>query len=392
MQKAFFIGACLTLGCTLWSLTTSAQQAATVPDSLPAVKKDTVPAVKQTKDRRISLSGMLIGRYTTSFNKDVDVNGRQSTETESVTTRSFSLRRARLLARAQITDKAEATVLFNLTDFTGNPQNKVLETVCLRYQFNDYLKVQVGQFRPYFGKEDLYPEELLQTLEWSNQYYAFGANGWQSFQAGATLYGEIKKGKLPIKYYAGVFNGNGRNQLSDNDNGKLFPARIEMALRPQTKLGLNAGVGKDRNQKVWAVNADIDHTIKLGKAWSLQVQSEYKRGINNALFFNTTKEGPASIDSYQVEGLYVLPNLKYTLNKEQIKSLEFSLRCETLDTDVKREGNRRNTIVPMLSAHFAENNFLVARLGMIMDRYRYDVPNTSQYSSKRMMVQLLARF
>ncbi|HTM93503.1 MAG TPA: porin, partial [Flavisolibacter sp.] len=144
-----------------------------------------------TKERKLILSGMLLTRYTQSFSKDIDVNGKCRLEDEKYSTSSFTLRRARVQAKAQITPKADAAVLLNLTDFTGNPSNKVLENAFIKYRFNNYINLQVGQYRPYFGREDLYPEELLQVLEWSNQYYAFGANGWQSFQAGATVFGKV---------------------------------------------------------------------------------------------------------------------------------------------------------------------------------------------------------
>ncbi|HEY6954049.1 MAG TPA: porin, partial [Flavisolibacter sp.] len=142
------------------------------------------------KERRVVIAGMLIGRFTQSFDKDVDINGRYHTEETGYSTSSFTLRRARILAKAQLTSRADAALSLNLTDFIGNPSNKVVENAFAKYHFNNYLNLQIGQFRPYFGREDLYGEELLQTFEWSNQYYAFGADGWQSFQVGATAFGK----------------------------------------------------------------------------------------------------------------------------------------------------------------------------------------------------------
>jgi hypothetical protein len=257
-----------------------------------------------------------------------------------------------------------------------------LELASIKYRFNN-LNLQVGQFRPYFGREDLYPEELLQSLEWTNQYYAFGANGWQSFQVGTTVFGTAHIFKIPVKYYVGMFNGNGRNQLMDNDNGKLFPARLELGIRPKTKLGLNGGIGKSKGEKIWAFNADIDHLTQLGGLWELELQSEYKRGTNNSLF-DTSVTANKSMKNYLLSGYYILPNLKYNMNIKPIKSLELSIRYEFINYDEKKNGCTRKTYVPMFCCQLAEDYFLRFELGMILDSY--------PQNNTRFVCQLQTRF
>jgi hypothetical protein len=341
------------------------------------------------KERRVVIAGMLIGRFTQSFDKDVDINGRYHSEETGYSTSSFTLRRARILAKAQLTPRADAALSLNLTDFIGNPANKVVENAFAKYHFNNYLNLQFGQFRPYFGREDLYGEELLQTLEWSNQYYAFGADGWQSFQVGATAFGKANLFKIPVSYYLGVFNGNGRNQPMDNDNGKLFPARVEFELRPGTKLGLNGGIGKDGDHRVWAYNLDIDHIEKLGKKWELEVQSEYKRGNNNAQF-DTSSERNKTMEKYQLAGWYILPNLKYYVNGSQVRSIEFSCRYENLNCEFKRNGSTKQTIMPVASIQFGDENFFRLETGLIIDRF--SAPSFKDHNATRFVCQLKARF
>jgi hypothetical protein len=351
-----------------------------------AIKKESRDSVKEKK---IVISGMLLTRFTQSFNKEIDINGKYRAEEENYSTSSFSLRRARVQAKAQITSGADAAVLLNLTDFIGNPSNKVLENAFIKYHFNNYLNVQVGQYRPYFGREDLYPEELLQALEWSNQYYAFGSNGWQSFQAGATVFGKVNVLKIPVSYYVGVFNGNGRNQPMDNNNGKLFPARLEIAVRPKTKLGLNGGLGKDGEEKVWSCNFDIDHAEKLGEKWELEIQSEYKRGTNNSQF-DTSKVVDKQMSNYQLEGFYVLPNLKYKINSTQIKSLDFSCRYENLNCNIRRNGNTKQTWMPVVSLQLADEYYVRLETGLIVDRY--NVSSMKEHNGTRFVCQMEVRF
>ena len=307
-----------------------------------------------------TLSGMVITRFM-----------------KSDTISTFSLRRVRLKAKAQITPKADAAVLLNLTD------SKILEMSTIKYRFNDQLNLQVGQFRPYFGREDLYPEELLQSLEWTNLYYAFGANGWQSFQVGATVFGSAHIFNMPMKYYAGVFNGNCRTQLMDNDNGKLFPVRLEVGIRPKTKLGLNGGIGKSKGEKIWAINVDMDHVAQLGGPWELELQSEYKRGTNNSLF-DTSVIADKLMKNYLIAGYYVLPNLKYNMNLKHVQTLELSMRYEFINYDEKKVGCTKQTCIPMVSCQLAKEQFLRFELGMILDKY-------TRHTTK-FICQLQARF
>jgi phosphate-selective porin O/P len=343
------------------------------------------------KDKKVVVSGMMLVRYTSAFDKNIDINGKYHAVPGDYATSAFSLRRARVQAKSQITPRAEAAVLLNLTDFIGNPANKVLELATIKYKFSDYLNLQVGQFRPYFGREDLYPEELLQSLEWTNQYYAFGANGWQSFQLGATVFGSAKVANIPVKYYLGVFNGNGRNQLTDNDNGKLFPARVELGIRPKTKLGLNGGLGKSKGEKVWALNADIDHVTQLGGPWELEVQSEYKRGTNNSSF-DTSAVDHKLMQNYMLSGYYVLPNLKYKINSAHVKSLELSTRYEFINYDEKRDNCKKTTCMPMLSCQLADEYFLRFELGMIFDKYAEKNLAVPDHNASRFVFQVQARF
>lgn len=362
--------------------------AQTSPAKQNQLKKEIPDSTLEKKEKKVIISGMLLTRFTQSFNSDIDVNGKYRLEEESYSTSSFSLRRARLQAKAQINSRTDAAILLNLTDFIGNPSGKVIENAFLKYRFNNYLNLQVGQFRPYFGREDLYPEELLQVLEWSNQYYAFGANGWQSFQAGATIFGKANILKIPVSYYIGVFNGNGRNQPMDNNNGKLFPARVELAVSPKTKLGLNGGLGKDGDESVWAYNIDIDHLEKIGKRWELEIQSEYKKGTNSSQF-DTSSEKNKTMKNYQLAGFYVLPNLKYNINSSQVKSLEFSCRYETLNCDLKRNGTSKQTWMPVVSVQLADEYFLKLETGLIIDRY--SVASLKEHDGVRFVCQLQAR-
>ncbi|WP_170123246.1 porin [Pedobacter nutrimenti] len=338
---------------------------------------------------KITFSGMLQTQYIYSFTKNNDINGVNHPAGDQFSGNSFLVKRARMQLNAAVNDRINAVILVNFGDFSGNPQNKVLENAFIKYSVNDYVNFQVGQFRPQFGQEDNYPVDFVRSIDYSNQYYLFGANSWQSFQLGASFSGAIKNGPVPITYAIGVFNGNNRNQV-DNDNGKIVPARVVMEFNKSLQLGLNGGYGSNTRKEIWAYGVDIDYKKPLNEDWSFELVSEYKQGINSQMFFAATT--PTSIGDYQMRGIYVLPNLVRKIRNTRLKSLEFAFRYEYLDSDFKRAGNSRNSYVPMVSASFAESYAIRVQAGYLIDRYQNNIPGTAQYNGNRLICQVQARF
>ncbi|WEK18373.1 MAG: porin [Candidatus Pedobacter colombiensis] len=344
-----------------------------------------------TAKSKINFSGMLQTQFNYSLDEDVDITGKHHSGPERFSHNSFSVKRARIQVNAAITDRINAVMLVNFGDFTGNPQNKVLENAYIKYSVNDYVNFQFGQFRPQFGQEDNYPVDFVRSIDYSNQYYLFGANSWQSFQIGASYFGEIKDSSVPIKYYIGVFNGNNRNQLTDNDDGKIFPARLVFGLGKSTLFGVSAGAGSNMGQKLWAYGADIDYNKQLNEKWNIEFVSEYKQGINSVAYF-AQADPVIPISSFVMRGIYIQPNIGYSFKNVRLKNLEFAFRYEYLDSDFKLEGNSRQSYIPMVSASFAEAYAVRVQLGFLMDRYERNIPNTTQYDTNRIICQVQARF
>lgn len=347
--------------------------------------------VALSEKSKVNFSGMLQTQFNYSLDDDVDITGRHHTGTEHFSHNSFSVKRARLQLSAAINDRINAVMLVNFGDFTGNPQNKVLENAYIKYSVNDYVNFQFGQFRPQFGQEDNYPVDFVRSIDYSNQYYLFGANSWQSFQIGASYFGELKNSSIPLKYYIGVYNGNNRNQTGDNDDGKIVPARLVFGLGKSTFLGLSAGAGKNMGQKIWAYGADIDYKKQLNERWNVEFVSEYKQGINSVAYFDQTNP-VIPVSHFAMRGIYLQPNVGYGFKNTRLKSLEFALRYEYLDADFKQNGNGRQSYIPMVSASFAEAYAIRVQMGLLMDRYENNIPNTTQYNTNRIICQVQARF
>jgi len=354
--------------------------------------QEVTPLPDSTQKVKITIKGLFQARYVFSANKNVDLNGLHHTDGKAIYN-DFDLKRVRLQFASKISDRTEVNLLLNLADFKSDPANKVLENAFITYRLNQYFHFKMGQFRPAFGLENMYPVDVIKSLDYSNQYTAFGNNGWQSFQIGASVFGDFK-GAVPIKYEVSVVNGNNRNKAMDNDNGKHFSSRVEFGLvrKLNIKLGLNGGLGLVSGSQVYASGIDISGVIPICEKWSLEVETEAKQGNNHTYYYGLdSAKRVGGVSGYQMRGFYLLPNLRYAINYHRLSSLEFSCRYENFDNDFKHTKNPRRTFTPMLSAEFLKTYNARIQFGMNIDRYKRNVSGTTQYNNEQFVIQVQSR-
>jgi len=369
---------------TLLSLIFTAQ----LPDTL---KKNSEEIVQYPQ---LQFKGLFQARYLVGMSKDVDVNGLHHSD-HSGTDNNFMVKYMRVQMRAQISKRTEVVALANLADFKNDPKSRVLENAYLKYTFNPKLAFTVGQFRPWFGIEETYPIDIIKSLDWSNQYTEFGKLGWTSFQIGLSATGQLEFGEIPFQYAVSVVNGNGKNQVNDNDNGKQYSTRLVFVLNKKYNLnfGLNGGIGEIFGKKIYAVGVDLSSLINFDSKWSLDMQLEGKQATNHPLYFAVTPELRSSNpDEYLVRGAYFLPNLRYEINHKNLSAFELSCRYEYLDTNFRLNSNPRQTVTPMFGLEFLKNYGARIQLGIQFDRYKHQVENTSQYNNNLFIVQVQSRF
>jgi hypothetical protein len=377
---------------TLFILLLSAYFNASAQQPLPApqVNTDTIKNFSSYK-RSITFSGLLQTRYLASLTKNVDVNGKNfdPAATTGKTTNTFMLKRVRFVVKGTVNDHFSANLLVNFAEFNSDPANKVLENAYVRYTLNKYLNVQAGQFRPFFGIEDVVPNDIIRTLDYSNQYYAFGASGWQSFQTGVAIFGNITKGGQ-LRYYAGAYNGNNRNQGSDNDNAKNLYGRLEADLVKGLTLGVNAAQGSLGAGTGDAFGIDVKGGLTLNHRWEFALGGEYKTGTNFALYNGLTIK--PTLKEVRMQGFYIFPIVRYNINTRRIRGLEFSSRYEYFNENYKLDHNSRQTIIPNVSLIFADDFYAALQLGVSKDLFQRNIPLTTAYNRNLAYLQLQVRF
>lgn len=346
--------------------------------------------------RSVAINGLMQTRYVYSLTDNVNINGVHFDEDNtsiSHNTNSFLMRRVRVNTRATINDHFDASVLINLAEFSGNTTNRVLENAFIRYHKSKSFNIMAGQFRPFFGPEDMLPADIIKSLDYSNQYNLFSNSGWQSFQIGVAVYGDLNTdGKLPFHYYAGAYNGNNRNQPLDNDDRKNYYGRLEADLAKNVRIGINAAQGSWTDQKGHAWGGDISAIMPLAKCFKFELISEYKEGTNFAEFAAAPAAEKRAVGDYYNRGFYVFPNFRYECNMPRLRSIEFSSRYEYLQENYKVNDNLRQTVTPMVSFEFADDYYARIEVGCMIDMFKHDIANTAQYSHNTGVVQLQVRF
>jgi hypothetical protein len=170
---------------------------------------------------------------------------------------------------------------------------------------------------------------------------------------------------------------------------------VELGLQKslQIKLGLNGGLGNVSGNNIYATGVDLSGIIPLAKKWSIKIETEAKQGNNQVsyLALDSAKRIGKSVSQYQMRGIYVLPNLRYAINYHRLSSLEVSCRYEYFDADFKHAGNPRQTFTPMVSAEFLKSYNARIQLGVNIDRYKKNIPVTTQYNNSIFILQVQSR-
>lgn len=343
---------------------------------------------------QLQIKGLFQARYMVGMNKDVDVNGLHHADGLG-TSNNFMVKYMRVQLHVQISKRTEVVVLANLADFKNDPKSRVLENAYLKYTFSPKLAITVGQYRPWFGIEETYPIDIIKSLDWSNQYTEFGKLGWTSFQIGLSATGQLELGEIPFQYAVSIVNGNGKNQVSDNDNGKQYSTRLvfNLSKKYSLNLGLNGGVGEILSKKIYAVGIDLSSLVHFDSKWSLDMQLEAKQATNHPLYFAVAPElRTDSPDQYLIRGAYFLPNIRYEINHRNLSAFELSCRYEYLDTNFRLNSNPRQTITPMMGLEFLKNYGARIQVGIQFDRYKNSIANTAQYNNNLFIVQVQSRF
>ena len=181
---------------------------------------------------RASEFKLVLGGYIQANFEDGDVSAFEGRFGQTALKDRFRLRRARINLTGEFAEQFDFKVEgeFENSDgiSSGRTAFSATDIFINWHQFAE-ANVKVGQWKAPFGLEQLTPDPYLMIIERSLPTGAITPER----QIGVQLWGKPFTNVWPeqkdlLTYYAGIFNGNGRNTTNNDNNNFMYVGRLEL--------------------------------------------------------------------------------------------------------------------------------------------------------------------
>src|SRR3989441_2009569 len=255
-----------------------AQQAAVVPEGKMKTKiisegKTYVEKVIDEKppiyvQQRGSEIKLVLGGFIQVNFEDSDAFAFQGNFGLSEIKDRFRLRRARVNLTGDFAEQFDFKIEGDFGQSDGLNSNRTAFSatdIFVNWHQFPQAQIKVGQWKAPFGLEQLTPDYALYTIERTLPTGAITPDR----QIGAQLWGKPFASVWPeqkdlLTYYAGIFNGNGRNITNNDNNNFMYVGRLEWTLFQDvfgkgSFLKLGADILNSRDDK----GTNISQTLNL---------------------------------------------------------------------------------------------------------------------------------
>src|SRR5437867_1701898 len=197
-----------------------------------AVVEEKAPVCVQQRGPELKL---VLGGFIQMNFEDGDVSAFEGRFGQTALKDRFRLRRARITLTGDFAEQfdfkmegdfenSDGTYPSNRTDFSGTD-------IWLNWHQFPGAQIKVGQYKAPFGLEQLTPDTSLFIIERTLPTGAITPER----QIGVQLWGKPFTNLWPgqkdlLTYYAGIFNGNGRNINNNDNNNFMYVGRLESTL------------------------------------------------------------------------------------------------------------------------------------------------------------------
>jgi phosphate-selective porin OprO and OprP len=218
---------------------------------------------------RASEFKLVLGGYIQVNFEDGDVSAFEGRFGQTALQDRFRLRRARINLTGDFAENFDFKVEGDFENSDGLSSNRTaFEATDIFVNWHQFpeAQVKVGQWKAPFGLEQLTPDPSLIIIERSLPTGAITPER----QIGVQLWGNPFTNIWPdekdlLTYYAGIFNGNGRNTTVNDNNNFMYVGRLESTLfkakmwGQDSYLKLGADVLNSRDNK----GTNISQTLNL---------------------------------------------------------------------------------------------------------------------------------
>lgn len=321
----------------------------------------------------------------------------------------FRLRRLRLRATGDWNRYFRVRIQLALQELAkSNVAAQVLEDGFIRIKRSDAVEFHFGQYKMPISREELRSSaEQLVVDRGPIVNDNFLRSQWISRDIGLMFAGNLYGHDVPFEYFAGVWNGEGRNRpadFRDPNDAKIFGGRAEYSIVPGLEVAgallanpILSGGGRytfgdssfsipdsvDYNEMatVWNVDGNFTHSWERRR---LIVEGEVLQGTNTRVFADQVQ------DSVRTGGSLAAPGDEgFTQRGMQVSSQilfrtaavltgwEVGLRVAQFDPNVDADDNATNEVAVALGLHFLDEPEINK------DRLQLEYTNLSYQQSNR---------
>src|SRR5438067_8453803 len=235
------------------------------------VEEEKLPVYVQQRGSELKL---VLGGFIQANFEDGDVSAFEGRFGQTALKDRFRLRRARIKLTGDFAEQFDFKVegAFETSDGLNSNRTafEATEIFVNWHQFAE-ANVKVGQWKAPFGLEQITPDPSLIIIERSLPTGAITPER----QVGVQLWGKPFTNIWPaqkdlLTYYAGIFNGNGRNVSVNDNNNFMYVGRLEL-LPWKGKM-----FGQDSSLKLGAdvLNSRDDKGTNISQSLNLLVNSD----------------------------------------------------------------------------------------------------------------------
>src|SRR5205807_6947884 len=230
------------------------------------VEEEKLPVYVQ--QRGIELKLVLGGFIQANF-EGIDVSPFEGRFGSTALKERFRLRRARINLIGDFAEQFDFKIEGDFENSDGISSNRTaFEATDIFVNWHQFAEanIKVGQWKAPFGLEQITPDTKLFTIERSLPTGAITPER----QIGVQIWGKPFTNLWPqqkdlVTYYAGIFNGNGRNTTVNDNNNFMYVGRLELLpfkgklFAQDSSLKLGADILNSRDDK----GTNISQTLNL---------------------------------------------------------------------------------------------------------------------------------
>src|SRR6266480_782746 len=195
------------------------------------VEEEKLPVYVQQRGSEIKL---VLGGFIQANFEDGDVSAFEGRFGQTALKDRFRLRRARINLTGDFAEQFDFKIEGDFEQSDGlNSSRTAFEATDIFANWHQFpeAQIKVGQWKAPFGLEQTTPDTTLYIIERSLPTGAITPER----QIGVQLWGKPFTNVWPeekdlLTYYAGIFNGNGRNISNNDNNNFMYVGRLESTL------------------------------------------------------------------------------------------------------------------------------------------------------------------